>query len=51
MDRSVLCISEEQTLADVASLIVNKDIDRFPIVRDGVLVGFITRGDIVRRLF
>jgi CBS domain-containing protein len=51
MDRSVLCISEDQTLADVASLIVNKDIDRFPIVRDGVLVGFITRGDIVRRLF
>lgn len=51
MDRSVLCISEDQTLADVASLIVNKDIDRFPIVRDGVLVGFITRADIVRRLF
>jgi CBS domain-containing protein len=51
MDRSVLCISEDQTLADVASLIVNKDIDRFPIVRDGVLVGSITRGDIVRRLF
>ena len=51
MDRSVLCISEDQTLADVASLIVNKDIDRFPIVRDGVLVGFVTRGDIVRRLF
>lgn len=51
MDRSVLCVSEDQTLADVASLIVNKDIDRFPVVRDGVLVGFITRGDIVRRLF
>ncbi len=51
MDRSVLCISEDQTLGDVASLIVNKDIDRFPVVREGVLVGFITRGDIVRRLF
>jgi CBS domain-containing protein len=51
MDRSVLCISEDQTLADVANLMVNKDIDRFPVVREGVLVGFITRGDIVRRLF
>ncbi len=51
MDRSVLCISEDQTLADVASLMVNKDIDRFPVVREGVLAGFITRGDIVRRLF
>jgi CBS domain-containing protein len=51
MDRSVLCISEDQTLADVASLMVNKDIDRFPVVKEGTLVGFITRGDIVRRLF
>lgn len=51
MDRSVLCISEDQTLADVAALMVNKDIDRFPVVREGVLVGLITRGDIVRRLF
>lgn len=51
MDRSVLCISEGQTLADVASLMATKEIDRFPVVRDGTLVGFITRGDIVRRIF
>jgi CBS domain-containing protein len=50
MDRSVLCVSEDQTLADVGSMMVNKDIDRFPVVRDGVLVGFITRSDIVRRV-
>lgn len=51
MDRSVLCVSEEQTLADVASMIVGKGADRYPVVREGVLVGLITRGDIVRRLF
>jgi len=50
MDRSVLCVSEDQTLADVATIMVNKDVDRFPVVRDGILVGFITRGDIVRRV-
>jgi CBS domain-containing protein len=50
MDRSVLCVSEDQTLADVATMMVNKDVDRFPVVRDGILVGFITRGDIVRRV-
>ncbi len=50
MDRSVLCVSEDQTLADVATMMVNKDVDRFPVVREGVLVGFITRGDIVRRV-
>lgn len=51
MDRSVLCVSEDQTLADVATILVGKPVDRFPVVRDGVLVGLLTRQDIVRRLF
>jgi CBS domain-containing protein len=51
MDRSVLCISEEQTLADIASMMLTRSIERFPVVHDGTLVGFLTRGDIVRRLF
>ncbi len=51
MDRSVLCLSEDQTLADVASLMVSKDSDQFPVVRDGVLVGMLTRGGIVHVLF
>jgi CBS domain-containing protein len=50
IDRSVLCVSEDQSLTDVATMMVNKDADRFPVVREGVLVGFITRGDIVRRV-
>lgn len=50
MDRSVLCVSEEQTLADVASMMVNRDIERFPVVREGRLVGLLTRRDIVRQL-
>lgn len=50
MDRSVLCISDDQTLADVATMMVNKNVDRFPVVHEGVLVGFITRGDIIRRV-
>jgi CBS domain-containing protein len=51
MDRSVLCVSEDQTLADVASTIVGKGVDRLPVVREGGLVGMLTRGDIVRRLY
>lgn len=50
MGRSVLCLREDQTLADATNLMVNKDRDRFPVVRDGVLVGFLTRADVVRRL-
>lgn len=50
MSRAVLCVSEEQTLTDVANLMNNKDVDRFPVVREGVVVGFLTRGDLIRRL-
>ncbi len=50
MARSVLCLSEDQTLADVANLISSKDVDRFPVVREGIVVGFLTRADLIRRL-
>ncbi|MGH7672993.1 MAG: CBS domain-containing protein [Gemmatimonadales bacterium] len=50
MARAVLCLSEDQTLSDVANLMNNKDVDRFPVVREGVVVGFLTRADLIRRL-
>lgn len=50
MSRTVLCLSEDQTVADVAALTLSKSVDRFPVTRDGALVGFLTRGDIVRKL-
>jgi CBS domain-containing protein len=50
MTRQVLCVSPEQPLAEVASMMINKDVDRVPVVREGQLVGFLTRGDIVRKL-
>jgi len=50
MTRQVLCVSPDQPLAEVASVMSNKDVERVPVVRDGRLVGFLTRGDIVRKL-
>jgi CBS domain-containing protein len=50
MTRRVLCVAPEQPLAEVASLMSNKDVDRVPVVREGRLVGFLTRGDIVRKV-
>jgi CBS domain-containing protein len=50
MDRSVLCLAEDQSVADVAALMLSREVDRFPVTRDGALVGFLTRGDIVRKL-
>jgi CBS domain-containing protein/mannitol/fructose-specific phosphotransferase system IIA component (Ntr-type) len=51
MSRSVMCISEEQGLAELASIMVNKDVERLPVVSEGQLTGFLTRGDILRKLF
>jgi CBS domain-containing protein/mannitol/fructose-specific phosphotransferase system IIA component (Ntr-type) len=50
MTRQVLCVAPEQSVAEVASLMANKDVERVPVVREGRLVGFLTRGDIVRKL-
>lgn len=50
MTRQVLCVAPEQPIAEVASLMLNKDVDRVPVVQAGRLVGFLTRGDIVRKL-
>jgi len=51
MSRSVMCISEDQGLAEVASIMVNKDVERLPVVAEGKLTGFLTRGDILCKLF
>jgi CBS domain-containing protein len=50
MARSVLCVSEDQTLADAALLLAAKDVEQAPVVKDGMLRGAITRADLVRRL-
>ncbi|HEU0013034.1 MAG TPA: CBS domain-containing protein [Longimicrobium sp.] len=51
MSRSVICVGEDQALAEVTSLLVSKDIERVPVVHDGQLTGFLTRGDILRKVF
>jgi CBS domain-containing protein len=50
MRRSVLCVSEDQTLVDAANMMVNRDVEQLPVVRDGELVGFVTRKSILRAL-
>ena len=50
MARSVLCISEDQTLADAAQLLAKQDVEWVPVVKDGVLRGALTRADLVHRL-
>lgn len=51
MTRTVLCVSEDQELRDVARLMVNREVEQLPVVREGQLVGFVTRDSILNALF
>jgi CBS domain-containing protein len=51
MTRTVLCVSEDQELREVSQLMVNRDVEQLPVVREGQLVGFITRDSALSALF
>lgn len=50
MTRTVLCVSEGQALTEAGNMMVNRDVEQLPVVRDGELVGFVTRESILRAL-
>ncbi len=50
MTRAVLCVSEAQPLVDAARMMVNRKVDQLPVVRDGELIGLITRNAVLRAL-
>ena len=51
MTRSVMCISEEQSLIEAASIMVNRDVEQLPVIREGEMVGLLTRREALRWLF
>lgn len=50
MLRNVICLDEHQTVAEAAAAMANRDLQRIPVVKDGVLVGIVTRSDLVRKV-
>lgn len=50
MARTVITIPADATLAEAADMLDSHRIKRMPVVRDGNLVGMLTRGDLVRAL-
>jgi len=50
MTANVVAVAETTELADVATLLETKRIKRVPVVRDGQLVGIISRANLVRAL-
>jgi CBS domain-containing protein len=50
MTRDVVSVSEESELAEIANLLETKRIKRVPVVKDGKLVGIVSRANLVRAL-
>lgn len=51
MTRTVMCISEEQSLIEAASIMVNRKVEQLPVIREGEMVSLLTRGEVLRWLF
>ena len=50
MSAPVITVSEETSLAEIARLLTTHRIKRMPVVRDGRIVGIVSRADLVRAL-
>jgi CBS domain-containing protein len=50
MTRNVVTVSEDTELADVAAILEAQRIKRVPVIRDGKIVGIISRANLVRAL-
>jgi len=50
MARSVMCVSEDTPITEVATLMVNKKVRRIPVVTEGKLVGLISLQDIISKV-
>ncbi len=50
MQRSVLCLTADQLVADVVGNMLSGDLAQFPVVKEGKLVGVLSRSDILAKL-
>jgi CBS domain-containing protein len=49
--RKVLTVSWDEEIEQIAAILGKKHIKKLPVERNGVLVGIISRGDVVRHTF
>lgn len=50
MTSPAVTVDEDTSIKDIAALMAAKDINRVPVVRQGRLVGIVSRADVVRYL-
>lgn len=50
MRRTVMCLAEDQLISDVLGTMLAESVSQFPVVREGKLVGFLSRTDLIVKL-
>ncbi|MCC6173930.1 MAG: CBS domain-containing protein [Chloroflexi bacterium] len=50
MSRDVISVGEDASVAEIAALMSGRRIRRVPVMRDGAVIGMVSRADIVRAL-
>ena len=50
MSTEITGVSEQASVADIARLMVDRGVKRVPVLRDGHLVGIVSRADLVRAI-
>lgn len=48
MNKNVISVTEEDSVEKVVELMLDRDLNRIPVVRDGVPVGIVARFDLLR---
>ena len=48
MTRTVLCVSEEQSLLEASRAMVSRGVGQLPVVREGEMIGFLDRATVMR---
>ncbi len=51
MQRTVLTTTPDALVIDVLRIMIDKDVNRVPVLEKGVLVGIVTRGDIIFSIY
>lgn len=50
MTREPICVNEDASLANIASVLESRHIKRVPVLRDGRLIGIVSRSNLVQAL-
>lgn len=51
MTRSVMCVSEEQSLMEATDIMINKNVEELPVIRGGQMIGMLDRETVLKLLF